>query len=240
VHDVLYAVDDASRLVVAFNRRFDPAVAEVHRRVASGALGAIELVSVISKDPAGSLPIDYLRTSGGLFRDMTIHDFDMARFMLPSEPVRVSAAAASLVAPEIAEIGDVDTACITLQCADGSLGVITNSRRFTAGYDQRVEVHGSEGLARTENVPEATFAVESAQGTERDRHVYFFHDRYRASYELEWAHFVDVLRGDAEPSPTGVDGYRALLLAEAAYVALREGRTVDVEEVEAAVLGEAS
>jgi myo-inositol 2-dehydrogenase / D-chiro-inositol 1-dehydrogenase len=234
VRQVLHSIKDATQpLFIAFNRRFDPGVAEVRRRAASGAIGNIEMVTVISKDPDGGLPIDYLKVSGGMFRDMTIHDFDMARFLLGEEPVAVSATAASLVSPEIAAIGDIDTACVTLQCASGRIGIITNSRRCSAGYDQRVEVHGASGMLRTDNVPKNMFAHEHANGVERANPKFFFTDRYAESYAAEWAHFVGVLDGEHLPNPTGIDGYRALLLAEAAYVSLREGRRVTVAEVEA-------
>lgn len=237
VRQVLDRIEGADRpLFVAFNRRFDPGVAEVRRRTEAGELGEVELVTVISKDPDGGLPIEYLRTSGGMFRDMTIHDFDMARFLLGDEPVTVSATAASLVSDDIAEIGDIDTASITLQTADGTIAVITNSRRCSTGYDQRVEVHGSTGMARTDNVPKSMVSVETAHGVERATPKFFFADRYAESYAAEWDRFVEVLQGKANPNPSGVDGYRALLLAEAAYVSLAEGCTVRVADVEATVL----
>ncbi len=234
VRDVLSTVERvAPPVMIAFNRRFDPAVVEVRRRAASGAVGTVEMVTVTSKDPEGGLPVDYLRTSGGMFRDMTIHDFDMARFLLGEEPVAVTAVATALVDPVIAEIDDIDTACVTLQCASGSIAVITNSRRASLGYDQRVEIHGSTGTLRTENVPANLFVHEHATGVERANPKYFFTDRYAESYVAEWWHFVDVLAGAVAPSPTARDGYRALLLAETAYVSLREARTVSVDEVEA-------
>ena len=239
VRSLLSSIENTEpALFVAFNRRFDPSVAEVKRRASKGELGDIELVTVISKDPDGGLPIGYLQTSGGLFRDMTIHDFDMARFLLDEEPSTVSATAASLVSPEIAEIGDIDTASITMQTASGKIAVITNSRRCCAGYDQRVEVHGSKGTARTHNIPKSMFSIETAAGTQKDNPKFFFTDRYAEAYALEWARFVEVLRGEAEPEPTGVDGYRALLLAEAAYLSLEQSRTVTVEEAEYRALNE--
>lgn len=237
VRSVLDRIAGSDRpLFVGFNRRFDPGVAEVRNRTVAGELGEVELVTVISKDPDGGLPLGYLKTSGGLFRDMTIHDFDMARFLLGEEPTAVSAMASSLVSDDIAAIGDIDTASVSMQTATGKIAVITNSRRCSAGYDQRVEVHGSTGLARTDNVAKSMIAVETADGVERASPKFFFTDRYAESYAAEWDHFVDVLRGEASPSPTGVDGYRALLLAEAAYVSLSERRTVEVAEVEANLL----
>lgn len=236
VRELLTEIEAASTPVfVAFNRRFDPGVAEVQRRAAAGAVGNIEIVTVTSKDPAGGLPIEYLKVSGGMFRDMTIHDFDMARFLLGEEPVSVSATATSLVSPDIAAIGDIDTACVTLQTASGSIAIISNSRRCSAGYDQRVEIHGATGMLRTDNVPKNMFVHENADRVERANPKFFFTDRYAESYAAEWAHFVRVLDGDEVPNPTGIDGYRALLLAEAAYISLNEGRRVMIADVEASL-----
>ncbi len=214
-------------LFVGFNRRFDPGIAELRRRIAAGEIGELELVTVISKDP-GVLPLEYIAVSGGLFRDMTIHDFDMARFVLGEEPVSVTATAAALTDPGIAAAGDVDTACVTLQCASGRIAVITNSRRASFGYDQRVEAHGSLGSLRVENVPRTTLVRERADGVWHDRPLFFFVERYARSYRLEWEHFVRVLEGLEPPSPSGEDGYRALLLAEAAYRSLEGGRRVEI------------
>jgi myo-inositol 2-dehydrogenase/D-chiro-inositol 1-dehydrogenase len=159
---------------------------------------------------------------------MTIHDFDMARFMLGEEPVSVTATAATLTDPAIKSAGDIDTASVTLQCASGRIAVITNSRRARFGYDQRVEVHGSLGTLRTENVPQTMLVRERADGVLREKPLFFFLERYAQSYAEEWAHFVRVLEGEEPPSPTGEDGRRALLLAEAAYQSLESGRRVDV------------
>ena len=237
VRSVLDAIKGSEhRLFVAFNRRFDPGVAEIHRSANNGVLGNIELVTVVSKDPDGGLPIGYLQASGGMFRDMTIHDFDMVRYLLGEEPITVTATAATLISQDIADIGDIDTASVSMQTASGKIAVITNSRRCAAGYDQRIEVHGSAGTARTDNMPSSMFSIETASGTQRDNPKFFFTDRYAESYALEWDHFVEVLQGDTLPNPTGVDGYRALLLAEAAYLSLQEHRTVTIAETEHQVL----
>jgi myo-inositol 2-dehydrogenase/D-chiro-inositol 1-dehydrogenase len=217
----------ASPLFLAFNRRFDPAIAEMRRRIEAGEIGDLELVTVISKDP-GALPIDYLKISGGMFRDMTIHDFDMARFILGEEPVAVTATAAALTDPAIVALGDIDTACITLQCASGRIAVITNSRRASFGYDQRVEAHGSLGTLRTENVPQTMLVQEREDGVRREKPLFFFLERYAQSYRNEWDHFVRVLNGEETPSPSGEDGRRALLLAEAAYRSLESGCRVEL------------
>jgi myo-inositol 2-dehydrogenase/D-chiro-inositol 1-dehydrogenase len=215
-------------LLVGFNRRFDPGIAEMRRRITAGVIGRVELVTVISKDP-GALPIEYHRQSGGLFRDLSIHDFDMARFMLGEEPVTVSATAATLTDPELAAIGDIDTASVTFQTASGSIATILNSRRATFGYDQRVEVHGSLGALRTENVAQHMLVQERDDGVVRAKPQFFFIERYADSYRLELEHFVRVLQGAEPVSPTGVDGRRALLLAEAAYESLATGRRVEIQ-----------
>jgi myo-inositol 2-dehydrogenase/D-chiro-inositol 1-dehydrogenase len=216
-----------SPLFIAFNRRFDPGVAEMRKRIAAGEIGDLELVTVISKDP-GALPIEYLKASGGMFRDMTIHDFDMVRFVLGEEPISVTATASTLTDPAIKAEGDIDTASVTLQCASGRIAVITNSRRASFGYDQRVEAHGALGTLRTENIPMSMLVQEREDGVRREKPLFFFLERYAQSYAAEWAHFVRVLKGEEKPNPTGEDGRRALLLAEAAYMSLQSGRRVDV------------
>ncbi len=215
-------------LLVGFNRRFDPAVSTMQARVRAGDIGDVELVTVISKDPEPP-PMEYVKVSGGMFRDMTVHDFDMARFMLAEEPVSVTATGSALTSKALADEGDIDTAVVTLQCASGKIAVITNSRRASFGYDQRVEVHGSLGTLRTENVPVSTLVLERAEGVRREAPVHFFIERYMEAYRHEWQHFVDVLDGTCEPSCSGSDGQRALLLAEAAIESLATGQKVDVK-----------
>ncbi|MFK7859518.1 MAG: inositol 2-dehydrogenase [Granulosicoccus sp.] len=219
--------DCKAPLFVAFNRRFDPAASALHDRVLAGDIGDVELVTVISKDPEPP-PLAYVKVSGGLFRDMTIHDFDMARFMLGEEPTSLVATASALTSDEIASVGDIDTACVTLQCDSGKIAVITNSRRACFGYDQRIEVHGSLGSLRTENVPATTLVLERAEGVRREAPMHFFLERYADAYRLEWQHFVDVLAGKCRPSSTAVDGQRALLIAEAAYESLSTGQRVSI------------
>lgn len=219
--------DCKAPLFVAFNRRFDPAAASMRQRILAGDIGDVELVTVISKDPEPP-PIDYVKVSGGMFRDMTIHDFDMARFLLGEEPTSVFATAAALTSAEIAAEGDIDTACVTLQCPSGRMAVITNSRRASFGYDQRIEVLGSLGSLRTENVPNSTLVLERAEGIRSENPMHFFIERYRDAYRLEWQHFVDILNDKCGPSATGIDGQRALLLAEAAYESLHSGQRVTV------------
>ncbi len=211
--------------LLGFNRRFDPAAAAMHERIVAGDIGEVELVTIISKDPEPP-PVEYVRVSGGLFRDMTIHDIDMARVMLGEEPNSVVATASALTSDAIAAEGDVDTACLTLQCPSGKIAVITNSRRATFGYDQRMEVHGSLGSLRTENVPLNTLVLERSEGVRREPPMHFFIDRYADAYRLEWQHFVDVLNGKCAPSASGLDGQRALIIADAAYESLKTGTRI--------------
>ncbi len=229
VQDVMATVNAAKTpLMLAFNRRFDPGILELKARILAGDIGELELVSVISKDPGGGLPLSYLKTSGGMFRDMTIHDFDMARHIMGEDFVSVSAEASALTSADIAGIGDIDTAVVTLRTPSGKLAVITNSRRASYGYDQRVEAHGALGTLRTENVPTNMSVLETARGTQRTKPLFFFVERYAQSYKNEWAHFVEVLHGKVQPSATAEHGRKALLLAEAAYQSLASGRRIDL------------
>ncbi len=206
---------------VGFNRRFDPSFAALKAAADAGKVGAIETVTITSRDPAPP-PLDYVKVSGGLFRDMMIHDFDMARWLLPSEPTRVFAAGASLVSPEIAAAGDIDTACVILETAEGVLCQISNSRRAVYGYDQRIEVFGSKGMLRAENPLETTVGYAGADGVAAAKLPYFFLERYAEAYRRELAHFVQGLETGARF--TGAeDGRRALRLAEAALRSLSTG-----------------
>ena len=216
-------------LMVGFNRRFDPNFAEVKRQIAAGAIGKVEMVQITSRDP-GPPPIDYIKRSGGLFRDMTIHDFDMARFLLGEEPVSVSATASVLVDKQIGKAGDVDSAAIVLRTASGRMAMISNSRRASYGYDQRVEVHGSTGLVSAENLRDTTVEVAGAEGYRREPLMNFFMTRYTAAYAAEIAAFVKAASAKGKPkvSPSGLDGLRALILAEAAVKSAASGRVVSV------------
>lgn len=214
-----------AKLMVGFNRRFDPNFMEVRRRIDAGVIGDVEMVSIVSRDP-GPPPGDYIRRSGGLFRDMTIHDFDMARFLLGEEPVTVYAAASVLVDPEIGRLGDVDSASVVLTTASGKIAQISNSRRATYGYDQRIEVHGSAGMVAAENVRGTTVEVADATGYRRDPLLDFFMTRYTQAYANEIAAFVAAVERDAPLHPTGDDGLKALLLADAAVTSVAERRVV--------------
>lgn len=214
-----------AKLMIGFNRRFDPNFASVRKRIADGAIGQVEIVQITSRDPSPP-PVSYIERSGGLFRDMMIHDFDMARFLLGEELVSVSAFGSSLVDPEIGKAGDVDTAVVILQTKSGKVCEISNSRRATYGYDQRVEAHGSKGMLAANNILETTVEHSGAHGITTDKVLNFFLERYDSAYRSELDAFVKAVKAGVEPSPSGQDGLLALVLADAAYQSWKTGQTV--------------
>jgi myo-inositol 2-dehydrogenase / D-chiro-inositol 1-dehydrogenase len=227
----LRAIDAAGvPFQIGFNRRFDPAHASVREAVASGAVGDPHLVRISSRDPDPP-PLEYVRTSGGLFLDMMIHDFDMARFVTGSEVVDVYARGAVRVEPWFADVGDVDTALVTLVHADGCLTAIDNSRRAVYGFDQRVEVFGSGGMAVSENPPTHTGTVVTAAGERRPPNPHFFLERYLPSYVREWKAFVDAVETGTAPPVSTADARAPLVIGLAADRSLREGGPVRVAEV---------
>ncbi|MEO0918976.1 MAG: Gfo/Idh/MocA family oxidoreductase, partial [Pseudomonadota bacterium] len=211
----------------AFNRRFDPNFATVQARIQNGEIGDVEIVTILSRDPSPP-PISYIESSGGIFRDMMIHDFDMARFLLGEEPVQVYAVGSSLVDPAIGAAGDVDTAAVTLTTARGKICQISNSRRASYGYDQRIEVHGAKGMLRAENVLENTVEAATDTGFTRAPTMHFFLERYELAYINEIAHFVQALEVGEAPTPAIHDGLRAQVLADAAAKSLETGQPVNV------------
>jgi myo-inositol 2-dehydrogenase/D-chiro-inositol 1-dehydrogenase len=217
-------------LMVGFNRRFDPNFMEVRRQIDAGVVGAVEMVTIISRDP-GLPPFDYIKRSGGLFRDMTIHDFDMARFLLGEEPDRVMATASVLVDKQVGELGDVDSASVILTTKSGKQAIISNSRRATYGYDQRIEVLGSKGLVSAENMRATTVEVASEAGYKREPLLNFFMTRYTEAYRNEISAFIAALSAGKAMSPSGEDGLKALVLAEAAIRSVAEGRAVKLTEI---------
>ena len=228
------AVATGGRLFqVGFNRRFDASHAAVRRAVEDGTVGEPHLVRITSRDPAPP-PLEYVRTSGGLFLDMSVHDFDMARFLTGSEVVSVTARGAARIRPEFAEAGDVDTAVVLLEHADGCLTTIDNSRQARYGYDQRVEVHGSEAMAASENPHASTAVVNTANGTAAAPLPFFFTERYVAAYIAQWEAFVQAHHCGGEV-PGIIDARAALLIGLAARRSREEHRTVAVAEVEQAV-----
>lgn len=204
-----------ARLFLAFNRRFDPNFAALQARLASGTIGTLETLHIISHDPAPP-PVEYIKVSGGIFKDMVIHDFDMARWLLGEEVTEVFASASVLVDPAIGNAGDADTAKTILRTASGRLCVISSSRRSGYGYDQRIEAFGSKGMIRAQNQLETTVETWGEAGAAADRFQNFFLDRYAVAYAREVEHFADILDGKAAPLVGYGDGVAALALAEAA------------------------
>jgi len=212
-------------LMVGFNRRFDPHFMAVKKAIDDGAIGKVEMVTITSRDP-GAPPVDYIKRSGGIFRDMTIHDFDMARFLLGEEPVSVSAHASVLVDKAIGEAGDYDSVSVILETASGRQALISNSRRATYGYDQRIEVHGSKGMVAAENQRPVSIEVANEKGYTRPPLHDFFMTRYTEAYANEIAAFIAAMSKGQKAAPSGADGLAALKLADAALTSAKEGRTV--------------
>lgn len=213
-------------VMVGFNRRFDSNFAAIKASVEAGEIGKPELLSITSFDPAPP-PISYVKVSGGLFRDMMIHDFDMANFIMGEMPKSVHAVGTSIVDPEIGTAGDVDTAVVTLTYADGRIAVIKNSRRAVYGYDQRIELLGSEGLLSAANVLENTVSKATKAGVTSAKPEFFFLERYMRAYASEWDAFVSAIL-DGTPMPITLrDGVAALALAEAATQSHHSGRPVE-------------
>jgi myo-inositol 2-dehydrogenase / D-chiro-inositol 1-dehydrogenase len=218
---------------IGFNRRFDPAHQAVHDAVSSGAVGEPQLVRISSRDPAPP-PLTYVKVSGGIFLDMTIHDFDMARYLAGSEVVEVFARGGVRIDDGFTEAGDVDTALVTLVHENGCLTAIDNSRQAVYGYDQRVEVFGSAGMAASENPLAHTAVVRTADGTRMPTLPYFYLERYIPSYLREWEAFVAAVDGGTVPPVSGADARAPLVIGLAAWRSLREHRPVAVAEVEVA------
>ncbi len=226
----LAAVEAAGvKLQIGFNRRFDPALRRVHDLVASGEIGRPCILRIASRDPEPP-SAEYARVSGGMFLDMTIHDFDMARFQV-GEVEEVYALGGVLVAPWLAEAGDVDTNIVTLRFANGALGVIDNSRQAVYGYDQRLEVFCSAGTALVENDSENTAVKGLKDGFHSARLPYFFMDRYAGCYVEEVCQFLTCVRDDKPTPTTGRDGRLAVVLGYAAWKSLRENRPVRLSEI---------
>jgi myo-inositol 2-dehydrogenase/D-chiro-inositol 1-dehydrogenase len=217
---------EGARLQMGFNRRFDPNFQALKARIDDGAIGRLETLNIVSHDPAPP-PIDYVKASGGLFRDMAIHDFDMARWLLGEPPAQVFASASCLVDPAIGAAGDVDTAKILLRTATGRLCLISNARRSGYGYDQRIEAFGAAGMARAGNTTESEVEGWTGPGAAADRFQNFFLDRYAAAYRAEMAHFAEVLAG-ALPRAGLAEAIAALALAEAAEQSAKTGAPVRV------------
>ena len=219
----------AGKVFLAFNRRFDPGHAALKSAVEAGEIGNLEQLTITSRDPAPP-PLDYVPKSGGLFRDMMIHDFDMARWMLGEEPVSIYSCGSCLIEPQIGNLGDIDTACVVLVTSTGKQAVILNSRRAAYGYDQRIEAFGSTGMVISDN-PRAT-DVRRYSGTSfgaPDRLFTFYMDRYRESYRREIEAFLREVASGTPPPVNAIDGLRTAYLAEAAGASLRLGQVVELQ-----------
>ena len=216
--------------LIGFQRRYDPTFAALKRRLDAGEIGEPEVLVVTSRDP-GAPPVEYIRRSGGIFKDMLIHDFDICRWILGDEAVSVYASASCLTDPAIAEAGDADTTAVTIRTRRGRLCQINTSRRAAYGYDQRFEVLGSLGMLAAGNHRPTEVSAHKSGGIAIDVPEPFFLERYRAAYADEMLHFADVLGGKAQPR-TGIDdGVKALELAEAAARSVTSGRAVAVTEL---------
>ncbi|MEE9117744.1 MAG: inositol 2-dehydrogenase [Calditrichia bacterium] len=231
IKQALNSVKEAGvKLQIGFNRRFDHNFKKVRELVESGKVGDVHIVKITSRDPAPP-PIEYLKVSGGIFLDMTIHDFDMARYLSISEVEEVYTQGAVLIDPAIGELGDVDTAIITLKFKNGAMGVIDNSRQAVYGYDQRVEVFGSKGYAAVKNDVPNSAELNTVEGVISDKPHHFFLERYKMSYIEELKAFVDAVINDKETPVTGNDGLQPVLIGVAALKSLKEKRPVTVKGV---------
>ena len=215
--------------MIGFNRRFDPNFRSLREALVRGEVGLVEALTITSRDPEPP-PIDYVRISGGIFRDMTIHDFDMARWLLGEEPTVIFATGSCMVDPAIAEAGDVDTTMVVMRTASGALCHIANSRRAVYGYDQRIEVSGAEGVLHAGNRTASSLTKWSEDGVLADRPLHFFAERYEESYRAELDRFIAAATSGEQPAEAAsvADGRRAMVLAETAVESMRTGRPVEV------------
>jgi myo-inositol 2-dehydrogenase/D-chiro-inositol 1-dehydrogenase len=218
------------KLQIGFNRRFDSNFKQVRELVAAGKVGTPHLLRITSRDPAPP-PIEYIKVSGGIFLDMTIHDFDMARYLMASEVTEVYAAGGVLVDPAIGGAGDIDTTVITLRFANGAIGTIDNSRRAVYGYDQRVEVFGSQGGVVVSNNTPHTAVYSDASGVHSALPLYFFLERYGEAFVAEMTAFIEAIQQDKTPPVTGLDGRIPVVIGLAAWKSYRENRPVKVSEI---------
>jgi myo-inositol 2-dehydrogenase/D-chiro-inositol 1-dehydrogenase len=212
----LKAVEESGvKLQIGFNRRFDPSFQKAKEMIKNGKIGKPHIVKITSRDPAPP-PLEYIKVSGGIFLDMTVHDFDMIRYLLDDEIKELMAVGSCLVNPEISKYNDIDTAIITFQYKNGSWGIIDNSRQAVYGYDQRIEVFGSEGCVLVSNKKPTEVALYGAESTTSDKPLYFFLERYNESYINEMKHFVACIQNDRNPSVSGYDGKMAAIMGYAA------------------------
>ena len=219
------------KLQIGFNRRFDKHFKKIHDLVSEGAIGNQHLIKISSRDPQPP-PHEYIGKSGGMFIDMTIHDFDMVRFITGSEVNEISVKASNLVDPVFSKYNDVDTAVITMMLENGAIAVIDNSRQAVYGYDQRVEVFGSKGVIETENEKETNIKVSTRESVSLDHPKYFFLERYKDAYVNEIHEFALAIKHNSNVLSSGTDGIEAETLAIAAKKSLEEGRTISISEID--------
>lgn len=232
IKEVLAALEGTGlKYQVGFNRRFDHNFEAVQRAVASGKVGTSQIIKITSRDPEPP-GIDYVKVSGGMFLDMTIHDFDMVRFLAGCNATEVYAQAANLVDPAIGEAGDVDTAVITLQMENGAIAVIDNSRKAVYGYDQRAEVFGSKGMVSASNDSASSAVISNEDGVTAEKPLHFFLERYMDAYGKEIAAFVDAIVNDKETPLNAEDGLQPALMGLAAQKSLQEHRPVQISEIQ--------
>jgi len=229
IHEALDAVKKANvKLQIGFQRRFDPSFKRAHEMIKAGKIGDVYILKITSRDP-GPPPLEYIKVSGGIFLDMTIHDFDMARFLIGSEVTEVYATGAVRIDPKIGEAGDIDTAIVTLKFQNGTIGVIDNSRKAVYGYDQRVEVFGSKGSIAVNNDPLTNTVVSNENGIIGHNPKNFFMDRYKDAYIEEIKAFCDCILNDTTPMVTGKDGLEPVVIGLAAKQSLAEGGPIKIE-----------
>ncbi|MBL4906668.1 MAG: inositol 2-dehydrogenase [Sneathiella sp.] len=230
VEQAIEVIEDTGvTTLIGFNRRFDPTMGSVCRAARSGAVGDLETVIITSRDPSPP-PVSYVKVSGGLFRDMMIHDLDLAHWILGEVPVEVYAKGSCLIDPNIGAAGDIDTAAVTLTSASGVLVHITNNRRAAYGYDQRLEVFGSKGMVKADNRSSTAVTTITEHGVISDKPLHFFLERYEDAYKAEMAHFLDCIEGKAKPMATMQDGRVALILADAAQQSVETGLPVKISQ----------
>lgn len=231
IKEVIAALEGTGlKYQVGFNRRFDHNFEAVQQAVAAGKVGRPEIIKITSRDPEPP-SIDYVKVSGGMFLDMTIHDFDMARFLAGCDATEVYVQGANLVNPAIGEAGDLDTAVITLQMENGAIAVIDNSRRAVYGYDQRAEVFGSDGMVAVGNDSQSSAVVSNAEGVTGEKPLFFFLERYLDAYGKEIAAFLDAIKNDKETPLTVLDGLKPVLMGLAARKSYEEHRPVKISEI---------
>lgn len=231
IQNALKIVEECNvKLMVGFNRRFDSNFRKIKQMVLEGKIGEPHILKITSRDPAPP-PAEYVAVSGGMFLDMTIHDFDMARFIVGSEVVEIFVAASVMVDPKIGEAGDVDTALITLRFENGAMGVIDNSRKAVYGYDQRVEIFGSKGMIKVDNNAPDNHSYYGNDGVHASLPLNFFMDRYIEAYANEIKEFCSAILNDDPISVGGIDGLRAVMIGLAAKKSVQENRPIKISEI---------